>query len=378
MRIILVALALFAPLIAPAESDTPCPLWRGDSPFPATAEIPVLPGTTHHVVHRAVEGEYQFLLGTALAFHQGTLWASWGNSFIDENDAGSVMAGRASKDEGESWEPYQVIAPGAPGPDSHSHGVFLNHGEELWAYAARADYVSGGRAYPKLRTEAYRLEDGSWATKGIVVEGLFWPLTEPQALKNGNYIMGGLIVDPENGWPNAEAAVALSDGDNVAKWTPVEIPRVPGNKVWGETSLIVEDDIVTAIIRYGEKRIALVSTSEDFGRSWSTLRDSNLPNANSKLYAGKLSTGQWYVVFNIGDRNTLAIATGKPGERGVSKVWTIRTGPSHAPRNPGRGKHPQWSYPYAIEKDGKLYVGYSVTKEDCGLSILPVNALAID
>jgi len=91
-----------------------------------------------------------------------------------------------------------------------------------------------------------------------------------------------------------------------------------------------------------------------------------------------LSTGQWYAILNVEDRNTLAIAVGKAGERGLSRAWAIRHGPSHEPRMPGRAKRPQWSYPYAIEKNGKLYVGYSISKEDCGLSILPVAALSVD
>ncbi len=375
LNVVLLFLTLAATLARPAAADTPYTLWTGTSPFPPVAAIPPVPGVTHHVIHEGETGAYQFLLGTALAFHEGTLWASWGNSLVDENDDGSIMGGRASRDGGTTWGPFQIIAPGAPGPDSHSHGVFLNHNDELWAYAARADYIAGGKAYPKLRAEAYRLEDNAWVSKGIVAEGLFWPLTEPQPMKDGNYIMGGLIVDPENGWPDAEGAVAISAGDDVTKWTPVEIPRVPGDKVWGETSLIVEDDLITAIVRYGSKAVALVSFSEDFGKTWTTLRDSNLPNANSKPYAGTLSTGHWYALVNLENRDTLAIVIGEPGARTFSKVWTIRTGKSHVPRNPGGGKHPQWSYPYAVEHDGKLFVGYSISKEDCGLSVLPIENL---
>jgi len=371
----LVALLLTSVVAAVAEENTPYPLWTGPTPFPAVAEIPPLPGVTHHVIHEAVTGEYQFLLGTALAFHEGTLWASWGNSLVDENDDGSVMAGRASEDGGETWGDFQPIAPGAPGPDSHSHGVFFNHNEQLWAYAARADYVAGGTGYPKLRTEAYLLDGAQWVSKGIVAEDLFWPLTEPQPMKNGHYIMGGLIVDHEQDWPNADAAVALSDGDNVLQWKPVLIPRTPGKRIWGETAVIVEEERITALVRYGEKKLTLVSFSEDFGQTWSTLRESNLPNANSKIYAGTLSTGHWYAILNLENRNTLAIAVGAPGAHSFSRVWTIRTGASHQPRNAGRGKHPQWSYPYAIEAKGNLYVGYAISKEDAGLSILPVDQL---
>lgn len=378
-------LAQFMMILCAAVAASPrCPagegpvrLWKGPDPVPPVTGIPEVPGMEHTVVHRAVEGEYQFLLGAALAFHGDTLWTSWGNSRVDENDAGSVLAGRASEDNGQTWGPFTVIAPGAPGPDAHSHGVFLNHRGQLWALAARAEYVAGGEAYPNLRTEAFLLNEGTWESRGIVAKGLFWPLTEPQPMANGNYIMGGLVVD--DAWPNAKAAVAISDGDNVLQWTPVVIPAPKDlGKYWGETALIVEPERITALVRYGAEPIALTATSTDFGRTWSTLRPSNLPNANAKPYAGTLSTGQWYAIVNIENRDTLAIFVGKPGQRGFSKVWTIRTGRSHAPRTPGRGKRPQWSYPYAIERDGKLYVAYAISKEDCGLSILPVESLAVE
>jgi hypothetical protein len=34
--------------------------------------------------------------------------------------------------------------------------------------------------------------------------------------------------------------------------------------------------------------------------------------------------------------------------------------------------------PYGYEYEGRLYVVYSVGKEDCGLSILPIEALTAD
>ena len=41
----------------------------------------------------------------------------------------------------------------------------------------------------------------------------------------------------------------------------------------------------------------------------------------------------------------------------------------------GKAKGKQWSYPYGHEHDGKLFVVYSIGKEDCGLSVLPIASL---
>ena len=60
----------------------------------------------------------------------------------------------------------------------------------------------------------------------------------------------------------------------------------------------------------------------------------------------------------------------------LSQMWRIRQGKSEAPHYPGKAKSKQWSYPYGYEHGGRLYVVYSVGKEDCGLSSMPVAALA--
>ena len=59
----------------------------------------------------------------------------------------------------------------------------------------------------------------------------------------------------------------------------------------------------------------------------------------------------------------------------MSRMWRIRHGKSIPPRFSGNAKGKQWSYPYGYEHDGKLFVVYSIGKEDCGLSVVPVAAL---
>jgi hypothetical protein len=95
----------------------------------------------------------------------------------------------------------------------------------------------------------------------------------------------------------------------------------------------------------------------------------------AKAYLGTLSTGQCYLVSNYRSRDTLVISVSPPGQGLLSRMWRIRHGKSPAPRFQGFAKGKQWSYPYAHEHDGKLYVVYSVGKEECGLSVMPVASL---
>lgn len=184
-------------------------------------------------------------------------------------------------------------------------------------------------------------------------------------MDDGHWILAGISAGgdaPAGG--KHPAAVAISRGDDFLKWDLVRISQIPGlGKVWGESTVLVEGKRVTNVSRYGAEANALTATSEDYGRTWTLMRPSNLPMATSKPYAGVLSTGQRYLVCSTsadggGRRAPLTIAVSRPGETEFSKVFVIR----HAffPEGPGEShERVSLSYPYAIEHEGHLYVGYS-------------------
>ena len=114
---------------------------------------------------------------------------------------------------------------------------------------------------------------------------------------------------------------------------------------------------------------------------------SNFPLAASKPLCGRLSTGQQYLITDNLEqgRCLLSIAVTAPGGDKFCRVWKIRHQQTPLRRllgSPGNkkthiGGHTEWSYPAAVEHDGKLYVIYTQGKEDCALSIIPLTALTI-
>ena len=134
--------------------------------------------------------------------------------------------------------------------------------------------------------------------------------------------------------------------------------------------------------------VAWVATSADGGRKWTPLRPTNLPLATSKPFTGVLSTGQRYVISQTtADGGTrrypLTIAVSRPGEWAYSRVFLVR----HAvfPEGPG-ASHPKTAlaYPYAVEREGTLYVAYSNSNgggnfcNSAELAVIPVASLCAE
>lgn len=357
-------------------------LWTADKPVPKAVELGELNGVRFHTIkaHEPEQDGYIWLHGVGLGWHKGKLYASFGHNKGEENTQGEEARGRVSIDGGKTWSDPFTIGTGHAPDRAVSHGVFLSHGGELWAFHG----AFAGRMQ-QVHTQAYRLDEatGAWEEQGVVVDGGFWPMQEPLKMTDGNWIMSGIVVGDGN-----PAAVAISRGDDLRKWELVRIPKPETQKMWGESTVIVDGSRVLNVARFGGKPTALVAASDDFGRTWTKSLPSNLPMATSKPYAGTLSTGQRYLVCTTtadtgGRRAPLTIAVGRAGETGFRTVYRIRNAESSA--GPGESNaRASLSYPYAVEHDGRLYVGYSNSGGRRGnhnsaeLAIIPVASLRVD
>jgi len=329
------------------------------------------------MIHRA-DDAYRFLHESAIAQHHGLLIAAWNNSPSAESEAGTVVRWTCSADGGAHWSEPAPLAPPLQHPSTIWESCqLLSAGDRLWAFVGqvhaqpRRPEASGGRMVVFVMDEATR----RWRAEGEV-EGLH-PLNRPQRTPEGRWAIGGQynLVLPR---------VALSYGDDLTRWDVVDIPSAPEDQInFAETALAVGEGLLTAYVRSSLPAVYRAE-SRDGGRTWTPIQASNLPASSSKLAAGSFSTGQRYLAFNMrpeapeaGARDALALAVSAPGETLLRKIVLLRNGRSPNPRVAGFAKAPQWSYPSVLEHEGQIYVTYSVTKEDCGLSILPLGECAV-
>ncbi|MEZ5356469.1 MAG: exo-alpha-sialidase [Bryobacteraceae bacterium] len=378
---------VLAAALAPDASAAAPELWTPRAPVPESGALEDVADVSFHIIkaHEPEADGYSFLHGVGLCWHKGMLYASFGHNKGKENTSGEESRGRFSRDGGRTWSGVFTIDDGAESPDlAVSHGVFLSHAGRLWAFMGA---FHGERQ--RVHTRAYFLDErrNSWTFRGVALDGGFWPMQQPIQLADGNWIMAGLHVGDDN-----PAAVAISHGADFTKWRQVVIPQAPGlGRMWGESTVIVyseesRGDRVLNIARYGDQPMALVAESRDHGRTWTPSTVSNLPMVTSKPYAGTLSNGFHYLIAtttadSARRRSPLTIALSPPGEPRFRRILRIRDSVTAAPlvdSNPGAAL----SYPYALEHEEHLYVGYSNNGGRVGqninsaeLAVIPIAAL---
>lgn len=357
------------------------PLWDDSQELPKANELQQVAGAEFHVIkqQRPDTDGCNWTLGVGLAWHKGKLYASYGYNRGKENTPTEEAHVRVSDDGGKTWGPTVVMDAGDDDLGV-SHGVFLSHGGQLWAFMG--GFYANEKLYHRVHTRAYLLNEssGQWESKGSVMEDGFWPMQEPQQMADGNWIMSGFRVGSQDG---NLPAVAISHGEDFTKWDLIAIPATPGlGNVWGESTVIVAGKRILNISRYGKRALALLSISEDYGRTWTPTAPSNLPMATSKPYAGTLSNGQRFLVCTTtadtgGRRSPLTIAVSHPGESVFSKAFLVRR--SVFPEGPGvSAPNADFSYPYAVEYKGKLYIGYTHKSHVANeLAVIPIGNLAI-
>lgn len=363
-----------------AENREYYEIWDREVPFPSPKTMEDVDIITQVSVEKAQKGKWHYLHEAAIQWHKDRFYACWANNPLLENfNHDEIIRGTTSFD-GIHWsEPTIWVEPPALGATSFNHPLLFDHNDVLYAFLV-AWY--GKEHMPTAEIFALNDETGEWEHQEGSGLLHFLPFCTPQKMKDGNWILSG-----ENYW--YQSCVAISHGEDMTKWDLVNIPNSEVPFHFPESAVIVEDDRIINICRTCEnpkEYAAPCSVSYDFGRTWEPIKRSNWPMPDSQPFAGRLSTGQNYLIAdNLEEnRHLLTVAVTEPGGGKFKKIYKVRHqayplrrlfggygGPSCV------GETTEWSYPNAFEHDGNLYIIYSEGKEDCVLSIIPVDVLKI-
>lgn len=308
---------------------------------------------------------YKWQHGAAIAFYDGKFFATWGRNLGEENTAGEECVCYTSED-GEHWEYNATLGEPVEGY-GYSHGTLFVQGDKLYAlvpfYAGSDGNSSLGIHFRELVMKGFVYDAQSgWRELGFETQG-FWPLQQAQKMADGNYIIPGVDGD----W---RAAVAISNGEDMTSWTVVEIPQLGTG--FSESNLIVDDEKITIYMRnqkaFDAENVTIgVAYSYDCGRTWSIAQETDLSACTSKPSTGVLTTGERFLITNSikganNSRNTLTLALTAPGGEVFENIYVIRD--MAIPANlrevyTETELNLSLSYPFALEKDGKLYIVYS-------------------
>ena len=185
-------------------------------------------------------------------------------------------------------------------------------------------------------------------------------------------------------WPGVDRehspVLAIGGRHGLDDWRRVVIaPRSAGYKLSEPSWFVAADRTIRVLLRDdgGSRRLFIVD-SRDGGRTWAAPQPTNMPDAQSKFVALDLGDGLVALVSSPTrdqtKRKLLAVCVSADG-RVFDRVLKLRHDEQAKPRLPGMHKAAGFQYPNAIVADGRLWVVYSVNKEDIELSAVPVQAL---
>jgi len=340
-------------------------------------DLPFPDGIRHVRVERSDSDRYKFLHDPAIEFHEGVLFAAWYNCPEHEIVGESLIRGRRSPDGGGTWTALEVIASDTSGDGTYYvPAQLLSHGGVLHAFVGK---MRGGHDLIES-CAVYVLDEAAnrWQPHGEIAD-LFLPNCRPIRMDDGNWIMAGRAASRAGVKPLIPA-VAISKGDDLTgRWTVVPLQGEMASAACPETSVWVEGRSVLALTRNDTGAVPFVYSSQDHGRTWTAVEQHPLRASAAKVYAGHLSTGQRYAVFNLPaegekgfrSRETLVIRVGRPGELAAANTWRVQA-------RTASDSPPAFHYPCAVEHDGRLHVIYTVgtaAPRQCELAIIPIASL---
>ena len=304
---------------------------------------------------------YRFLHECAIIEFKGTLYASWYNNPKTELHGYTPISEMRSRDGGRTWSEMELIAYDESEKILYCPPVYAIDGGRLYMLVNEmvgADLIHALDLYV-LNEQTDRFER-LWSRPMPTKMN-----TNAVRLQNGKLLFPARLSELD-GFPRTPAVIISDEGRMDSAWRTVKIQPdgfLPDGSqlLHPECSALEEGDTLYMFCRDDERCVPLVYISHDSGESWSGPVGHDIPIVSSKIYTGKLSTGENYLVANIDttERSRLAIYFSEKGSVRFDRRLVVdgeKDGIAFT----------RLHYPSAYEANGKLYVIASIDYEGEG------------
>ena len=317
---------------------------------------------------------------------------AWSNGIVDEENAGQRILISSSPD-GQSWtKPICIIGDKDETVIAHNAVALMVSNNMLYVFGKKEDAIHdaahlGMRRINPETTEiyAYCSEDGKiWNRAFSLPNQIDWIFEAPRLTADGHLmtvaaLKGGSGKTDDNIFTAVDekggAALLRWPGDRIEDTPEITPIPQPFGAVfpYAETSWYQTDD--GTIVMYwrdeGQSCRVWVNYSTDGGKTFTEPMISDIPDSQSRVYAGKLEDGRYFLCNNafpeLLNRHYLMLLLSDNGYE-FNNVYILVDDPT-AQRFTGLLKVDGYQYPFCLPDGDKLFVGFSVNKEDieCGI-----------
>lgn len=342
--------------------------------------IPYIPGARRTVVYygNGFNGAYNH--HNQINKFKGRYYYAWSNGVRNEEDAGQKVLLSVS-DDALVWQDPIEVPVYTPTPEWAHNCVALYTDEEQMVLLVMSEETEHDETVTGMRrvkpeeayVDAYRSLDGVHFEKAFECDRrIKWLFEAPRLTHEGRLMC---------------VCCTKADGPGILLWPGKDISQTP--------KLILVDEPEEASFPYGEStwyqldsgRILVFwrdegascriwcNWSEDGGETWTAPALSDIPDSMSRIYAGRLSDGRYFIVnnaiSNLLDRRPLTLLISEDGVL-FDKVYMINDDPAEM-RCKGLLKANGHQYPCCLVEEGKLIVAYDNGKEDIMCEVIPTD-----
>ena len=359
-------------------------LMKEDDHGPKSASPRVIPNldAKRAIVYYGNETNGSYNHHNQIAKFNGKYYFAWSNGIRNEEDAGQRVL-IAESTNGVHWsEPWVLLTP-QPG-ESLAHNCVGLHvqGNSLYAFVMTEDTihdetVTGMR---RIRPDSHEVrifksdDTKNWVQVFTFGEKVKWIFEAPRLTAEGRLLC---VCNTKSEGP----AVLLWPGNDILQMPEfIHVPEPEGASFpYGEATWYQLDSgrIIVFWRDEGASCHLYVNWSDDGGRTFSVPALSDIPDSMSRVYAGRLSDGRYYIcnnaIANLLDRSPLMLLLSDDGME-FNRVYMINDSPG-SQRCKGMLKTNGHQYPCCLVDGDLLLVAYDQNKEDTMIEVIDTSKI---